>query len=338
MRIIGIETSCDETGVALYDSERGLLSHALYSQVALHEEYGGVVPELASRDHVRKGIPLMKQVLADAGISRRDIDGVAYTAGPGLIGALLVGAAIGRSLAWALGVPAVGVHHMEGHLLAPMLEENPPSFPFIALLVSGGHTQLMRVDGVGRYALLGDTLDDAAGEAFDKTAKLLGLGYPGGPALARLAERGDPARFHFPRPMINRPGLDFSFSGLKTYALTTLQNHAGDEQTRADVARAFEDAVVDTLAIKCRRALEHTGLTRLVVAGGVGANRRLRARLHAMTAEMGAAVYYPRLEFCTDNGAMIAYAGYQRLRAGETAPLAFTARPRWPLAELTPVP
>ncbi len=335
MRVIGLETSCDETGVAVYDSARGLLAHALYSQVSLHEEYGGVVPELASRDHVRKTLPLLRQVLAEAGLRRTDIDGVAYTAGPGLIGALLVGAAIGRSLAWALGVPAVAVHHMEGHLLAPMLEENPPAFPFVALLVSGGHTQLMRVDGVGQYALLGDTLDDAAGEAFDKTAKLLGLGYPGGPALARLAERGDPARFHFTRPMVNRPGLEFSFSGLKTHALTTLRAEPlADEQTRADIARAFEDAVVDTLAIKCRRALEQTGLTRLVVAGGVSANRRLRARLDDMARPLAAAVYYPRLEFCTDNGAMIAYAGYQRLRAGQAEPLAFTAWPRWPLSEV----
>ncbi|MEK7321497.1 MAG: tRNA (adenosine(37)-N6)-threonylcarbamoyltransferase complex transferase subunit TsaD [Pseudomonadota bacterium] len=335
MRVIGLETSCDETGVAVYDSARGLLAHALYSQVSLHEEYGGVVPELASRDHVRKTLPLLRQVLAEAGLRRTDIDGVAYTAGPGLIGALLVGAAIGRSLAWALGVPAVAVHHMEGHLLAPMLEENPPAFPFVALLVSGGHTQLMRVDGVGQYALLGDTLDDAAGEAFDKTAKLLGLGYPGGPALARLAERGDPARFHFTRPMVNRPGLEFSFSGLKTHALTTLRAEPlADEQTRADIARAFEDAVVDTLAIKCRRALEQTGLTRLVVAGGVSANRRLRERLDDMARPLAAAVYYPRLEFCTDNGAMIAYAGYQRLRAGQTEPLAFTAWPRWPLSEV----
>ncbi len=338
MRVIGLETSCDETGVAFYDTERGLLAHALYSQVSLHEDYGGVVPELASRDHVRKTLPLLKQVLSEAGLNRADIDGVAYTAGPGLIGALLVGAAIGRSLAWALGVPAVGVHHMEGHLLAPMLEKNPPAFPFVALLVSGGHTQLMRVDGVGRYTLLGDTLDDAAGEAFDKTAKLLGLGYPGGPALARLAERGDPARFHFPRPMTNRPGLEFSFSGLKTFALTTWQASAGDEQARADIARAFEDAVVDTLAIKCRRALEQTGLVRLVVAGGVSANVGLRTRLQEEAARAGATVYYPRLEFCTDNGAMIAYAGAQRLRAGQAEPLAFTAWPRWPLTELTPLP
>ena len=335
MRVIGIESSCDETGVALYDGERGLLAHALYSQVALHRDYGGVVPELASRDHIRKTLPLLQEVLATAGLTRGDIDGVAYTAGPGLIGALLVGAAIGRALAWTLSVPAVGVHHMEGHLLASMLEADPPAFPFVALLVSGGHTQLLRVDGVGCYAMLGDTLDDAAGEAFDKTAKLLGLGYPGGPALAQLAERGDPARFHFPRPMVNRPGLDFSFSGLKTHALTTLQNGGTDDQTRADIARAFEDAVADTLAIKCRRALDATGLVRLVVAGGVGANRRLRARLAGLAAERGASVYYPRLEFCTDNGAMIAYAGHQRLAAGEHQPLGFTVRPRWPLTELT---
>jgi len=336
MRVIGLETSCDETGVAVYDSDRGLLAHDLYSQVALHEDYGGVVPELASRDHVRKTLPLIRQVMSEAGLQREDIDGVAYTAGPGLIGALLVGVALGRALAWSLGVPAVAVHHMEGHLLAPMLEDDPPPFPFVALLVSGGHTQLVRVDGVGRYSLLGDTLDDAAGEAFDKTAKLLGLGYPGGPALARLAERGDAARFHFPRPMINRPGLDFSFSGLKTFTLTTLQTQGGDEQTHADIARAFEEAVAETLAIKCRRALAQTGLQRLVVAGGVSANRRLRGALQVMAEEQGAKVYYPRLEFCTDNGAMIAYAGYQRLHHGQTDPLAFNAWPRWSLTQPTP--
>jgi N6-L-threonylcarbamoyladenine synthase len=333
MRVIGLETSCDETGVAIYDSERGLLAHALFSQIDLHEDYGGVVPELASRDHVRKTLPLVRQTLREAGMERGDIDGVAYTAGPGLIGALLVGVALGRSLAWALGVPAVAVHHMEGHLLAPMLEDDAPDFPFVALLVSGGHTQLVRVDGLGRYALLGDTLDDAAGEAFDKTAKLLGLGYPGGPALARLAERGDPARFHFPRPMVNRPGLDFSFSGLKTFALTTLQAEGDDAQVHADIARAFEEAVVETLVIKCQRALDHTGLRRLVVAGGVSANRRLRMSLQAMAEEQGISTYYPRPEFCTDNGAMIAYAGYQHLRAGECDPLNFGAWPRWPLTQ-----
>ena len=337
MRIIGLETSCDETGVAIYDSEYGLVAHQLYSQIDLHEDYGGVVPELASRDHVRKTLPLVQQALREAGLSRHDIDGVAYTAGPGLVGALLVGVALGRALAWALGVPAVAVHHMEGHLLAPMLEEDPPDFPFVALLVSGGHTQLVRVDGIGRYALLGDTLDDAAGEAFDKTAKLLGLGYPGGPALARLAERGDPKRFHFPRPMINRPGLDFSFSGLKTFALTTLQAQGDDEQVHADIARAFEEAVADTLVIKCRRALVQTGLQRLVVAGGVSANRRLRQGLQAMAADAGIKTYYPRLEFCTDNGAMIAYAGYQRLRSGQADPLSFGAWPRWPLTQPAPL-
>ncbi len=335
MRIIGLETSCDETGVAVYDSQRGLVAHGLYSQISVHQDYGGVVPELASRDHVRKTLPLLKQMLNQAGLRRGDIDGVAYTAGPGLIGALLVGAALGRALAWALGVPAVAVHHMEGHLLAPMLEADPPDFPFVALLVSGGHTQLVRVDGVGRYTLLGDTLDDAAGEAFDKTAKLLGLGYPGGPALARFAEQGNPARFHFPRPMINRPGLDFSFSGLKTFALTTLKEQGADPQTRADIARAFEEAVVETLAIKCRRALAQSGLQRLVVAGGVSANYRLRERLQAMIAE-GIAVYFPRPAFCTDNGAMIAYAGCQRLRAGQSQGLSFSAWPRWALTEAVP--
>jgi N6-L-threonylcarbamoyladenine synthase len=337
MLVLGIETSCDETGVALYDGERGLLAHALHSQIALHAEYGGVVPELASRDHVRKLLPLIHQVVADAGVARDQIGGVAYTAGPGLIGALLVGASLGRSLAWSWGVPAVGVHHMEGHLLAPMLEAEPPAFPFIALLVSGGHTMLVRVEGVGRYQILGESLDDAAGEAFDKTAKLLGLPYPGGPELARLAEQGDPARFRFPRPMTDRPGLDFSFSGLKTFALNTVREHGGDPQGRADIARAFQDAVVDTLAIKCRRALEQTGVPRLVVAGGVGANRALRERLREMTAKLGGAVYYPRPEFCTDNGAMIAYAGACRLAAGVHEAPVIQARARWSLAELEAV-
>jgi N6-L-threonylcarbamoyladenine synthase len=334
MLVLGIESSCDETGVALFDTEQGLLGHALHSQVALHAEYGGVVPELASRDHVRKTLPLLTQVLADSGRGRHDIDAVAYTAGPGLIGALLVGAGIGRSLAWSLGVPAVGVHHMEGHLLAPMLEEPAPRFPFVALLVSGGHTLLVQVEGVGAYRILGDTLDDAAGEAFDKTAKLLGLDYPGGPELARLAEAGDPTRFRFPRPMTDRPGLDFSFSGLKTFALTTFREAGHDAHTRADIARAFEDAVVDTMVIKCRRALEQTGLGRLVVAGGVGANRALRQGLQAMAERLGAELFYPRLEFCTDNGAMIAYAGACRLRAGQHEDLAIGVRPRWSLEEL----
>lgn len=335
MRIIGLETSCDETGVAVFDGQRGLLAHGLYSQISIHQDFGGVVPELASRDHVRKTLPLLKKVLDQAGLGLDGIDGVAYTAGPGLIGALLVGVALGRALAWGLGVPAVAVHHMEGHLLAPMLEDVPPEFPFVALLVSGGHTQLVRVDGVGYYALLGDTLDDAAGEAFDKTAKLLGLAYPGGPALARFAERGNPARFRFPRPMVNRPGLDFSFSGLKTFALTTLREQGDDDQTRADIARAFEEAVVETLVIKCRRALAQTGLRRLVAAGGVSANRRLRKHLMAMT-EDGIEIYFPRPEFCTDNGAMIAYAGYQRLRAGRSQGLNFSAWPRWVLTDPAP--
>lgn len=335
MRVLGLETSCDETGVAVYCGERGLLAHAVYSQIPLHAEYGGVVPELASRDHVRKTLPLIQGVLADAGLSGADIQGVAYTGGPGLVGALLVGAAIGRGLAWAWGVPALAVHHMEGHLLAPMLEAEPPPFPFVALLVSGGHTQLVDVGGVGQYHLLGESLDDAAGEAFDKTAKLLGLPYPGGPQLARLAERGNPERFQFPRPMTDRPGLEFSFSGLKTFALNTLQAHAPcDEQTRADIARAFEDAVVETLVIKCRRAVRARARKTLVLAGGVGANRRLRQRMDEMMQAEGGRTYYPRLEFCTDNGAMIAYAGWQRLRAGQHTPLVVDVRARWPLDSL----
>lgn len=337
MRVLGIESSCDETGVAVYDSDRGLMAHALHSQVAVHAEYGGVVPELASRDHVRKTLPLVRHVLEASRSAPADIGGVAFTSGPGLIGALLVGSAIGRSLAFAWGVPAVRVHHMEGHLLAPMLEDEPPAFPFVALLVSGGHTLLVRVEGVGRYTLLGESLDDAAGEAFDKTAKLLGLGYPGGPALAKLAEQGDPKRFHFPRPMVDRPGLQFSFSGLKTFALNTLREVGDDAQGRADVARAFQDAVVDTLTIKCRRALRETGLSRLVVAGGVGANRVLREHLAVAVKAEGGRVYYPRLEFCTDNGAMIAYAGAMRLAAGQHEPLAISATARWGLEQLSSV-
>jgi N6-L-threonylcarbamoyladenine synthase len=342
MRVLGIETSCDETGVALFDSESGLLAHALYSQVAMHAEYGGVVPELASRDHVRKTLPMVRRVLAEAACAPEHIDGVAYTAGPGLLGALLVGGCLARSLAFAWQVPAVGVHHMESHLLAPMLEPEPPAFPFVALLVSGGHTQLVRVDGIGAYGLLGESLDDAAGEAFDKVAKMLGLGYPGGPQLAALAERGESGRFHFPRPMTNRPGLDFSFSGLKTFtanAIRELRSARGelDEQSRADVARAFEDAVVDTLLIKCRRALEQTGLERLVMAGGVSANRRLRARLREAADAGGWHVYYPQPAFCTDNGAMVAYCGCQRLMAGQWDDLAVRAVPRWPMESLPSV-
>ena len=346
MRILGIETSCDETGVAIYDSAKGLLAHSLYSQIKLHADFGGVVPELASRDHVRKALPLITDCLTQAGLGLGQLDGVAYTAGPGLVGALLVGAAIGRSLAWSLGLPAVGVHHMEGHLLAPMLDERRPEFPFVALLVSGGHTQLVAVEAVGSYRLLGESLDDAAGEAFDKTAKLLGLPYPGGPELARLAESGDPGRFHFPRPMTDRPGLDFSFSGLKTFALNTMQQELGPEQlldrtaadqTRADIARAFEDAVVDTMVIKCRRAVRECNSQTLVLAGGVSANQRLRAQIRRAMDKAGVELFYPRPEFCTDNGAMIAYAGWQRLRAGQSDDLSFGARPRWPLEELSPL-
>ena len=336
MLVLGIETSCDETGIALYDGKRGLMAHCLYSQAELHAEYGGVVPELASRDHIRKVIPLLRQVFQEAGVGLASVEGVAYTAGPGLMGALLVGAALGRSLAWAWGVPAVGVHHMEGHLLAPLLEPDPPSFPFVALLVSGGHTLLVRVKGVGDYYILGESLDDAAGEAFDKTAKLLNLPYPGGPALARLAERGDPQRFCFPRPMTDRPGLDFSFSGLKTFAINVWRTLEPSPQNAADVARAFEDAVVETLAIKCRRALQATGLHSLVVAGGVGANQRLRERLRRLVLAEGGQVYYPRPEFCTDNGAMIAHAGYRRLSAGQQDNPAILATARWSLAALRP--
>jgi N6-L-threonylcarbamoyladenine synthase len=336
VRVLGIETSCDETGVAVFDEHRGLLAHALYSQVRLHAEFGGVVPELASRDHVRKLIPLVKQVLADAATRPDELDGVAYTAGPGLIGALLVGACVGRSLAWAWGVPAVGVHHLEGHLLAPMLEEPAPEFPFIALLVSGGHSMLVEVAGLGRYRVLGETLDDAAGEAFDKTAKVLGLGYPGGPALARLAERGRPGRLRLPRPMLNRPGLDFSFSGLKTAVITGIRDLVLDEQARADVALEFQEAIVDTLVAKSLRAVSETGIRRLVIAGGVGANRSLRTRLAAAAQAAGAEVFYPRLEFCTDNGAMIAYAGMLRLAAGEIAAPAIEAHARWDLETLRP--
>jgi len=336
MRVLGIETSCDETGIAIYDDEVGLLSNQLYSQVKLHADYGGVVPELASRDHVRKTVPLIQAALKEAGLSASDIDGVAYTAGPGLVGALLVGATIGRSLAFAWDVPAVPVHHMEGHLLAPMLEDAPPDFPFVALLVSGGHTQLISVTGIGHYELLGESVDDAAGEAFDKTAKLLGLDYPGGPLLSKMAAQGTPGRFTFPRPMTDRPGLDFSFSGLKTFAANTIRENDADPQTRADIARAFEDAVVDTLAIKCKRALDQTGFSRLVIAGGVSANRTLRAKLKEMMAKRRGEVFYARPEFCTDNGAMIAYAGMIRLKAGTAGELSVTVRPRWPLADLPP--
>lgn len=337
MRILGIETSCDETGIAIYDDEQGIMAHRLYSQIAVHADYGGVVPELASRDHVRKTIPLIKEALAEAGLTPEDLDGVAYTAGPGLVGALLVGCSIGRSIAYGWDLPAVPVHHMEGHLLAPMLENNVPEFPFVALLVSGGHTMLVRVDGIGEYQLLGESVDDAAGEAFDKTAKLLGLDYPGGPVLAKMAEDGSPGRFKFPRPMTNKPGLDFSFSGLKTAAAITIRAEDDSAQTKADIAYAFQDAVIDTLAIKCRRALEECGLNRLVIAGGVSANTELRTKLAVVMKKLNGDVFYPRPEFCTDNGAMIAYAGMQRLKSGVTSDLTFKANPRWSLDSLPPV-
>ena len=345
MRTLGIETSCDETGVAIYDEKQGLIANQLYSQIALHADYGGVVPELASRDHIRKTAPLIQAALKEAGLTAADIDGVAYTAGPGLVGALLVGATIARSLAYAWNVPAIGVHHMEAHLLAPMLEkqaENRPHFQFIALLVSGGHTQLVRVDAVGQYQLLGESIDDAAGEAFDKTAKLLGLDYPGGAALARLAEQGTPQRFVFPRPMTDRPGLDFSFSGLKTFAANSINQAIKEEgelseQTKADIAHAFQLAVVETLAIKCKRALKETGLKRLVIAGGVSANLQLRQSLTKLMEQLNGEVFYPQPQFCTDNGAMIAYAGFLRLKQGEKADLAIDVKPRWEICQLQPI-
>ncbi len=343
MRVLGIETSCDETGVALYDSEQGLLAEALYSQVELHAEYGGVVPELASRDHIQKLIPLIREVMLKANVDLASIGGVAYTEGPGLAGALMVGASTGRALAYAWGVPAIGVHHMEGHLLAPMLEETAPEFPFVALLVSGGHTQLVEVAGIGQYELLGESLDDAAGEAFDKAAKMMGMGYPGGPLIAMSAKKGDSNRFTFPRPMVNRPGLDFSFSGLKTHTLNTVadckeQNNAElSLQDQYDIASAFERAVVDTLVIKCRRALEQTGLKRLIIAGGVSANQQLRLQLEKALKKIGCSVFYARPEYCTDNGAMIAYAGCQRLLAGERSDMGVSVKPRWPLNELATI-
>lgn len=346
MLVLGIETSCDETGVALYDSQKGLLAHRLYSQVKMHADYGGVVPELASRDHVRKTIPLIEEILAESQLSRTDIDAIAYTAGPGLVGALMVGASIANALAIALNVPIIGVHHMEGHLLAPMLESTPPEFPFLGLLVSGGHTQLVKVEGIGQYEILGESVDDAAGEAFDKAAKMMGLDYPGGPRIAKLAQQardqfnGTPYRF--PRPMTDRPGLDFSFSGLKTFTLNTLQKARDQdqqltEQLKAQVALAFEEAVVDTLRIKCKRALEQTGLKTLVIAGGVSANTHLRETLEKTLKSIKAEVFYARPEFCTDNGAMIAYAGTQRLLAGQKSSDAFSVKPRWPMNTLEPL-
>jgi N6-L-threonylcarbamoyladenine synthase len=341
MKVLGIETSCDETGIALYDSERGLLADGLYSQVELHQQYGGVVPELASRDHIRKTLPLIRQVMDNADYKLQDLDGLAYTAGPGLAGALLVGASIGRSLGMTLGIPTLGVHHMEGHLLAPLLEENAPEFPFVALLVSGGHTQLVEVPEMGRYTVIGESVDDAAGEAFDKVAKMLELPYPGGPQVAKLAESGTPGRFVFPRPMTNRPGLDFSFSGLKTFTLNTIQDNSVegmlDGQTKADIAFEFQEAVVDTMVIKCRRAFQHSGMNTLVIAGGVSANSRLREKLAHMAKQEGGNLYYPDLTHCTDNGAMIAYAGCMRLLAGQQDDLGIQARPRWNLETLPPL-
>ncbi|MBU2710547.1 tRNA (adenosine(37)-N6)-threonylcarbamoyltransferase complex transferase subunit TsaD [Zooshikella harenae] len=341
MKVLGIETSCDETGIAVYDSDLGLQAHALFSQVDIHAEYGGVVPELASRDHVRRILPLIERVLNDADLAKCGIDAIAYTRGPGLIGALMVGASVAQALAFVLKVPTIGVHHMEGHLLAPMLEENPPAFPFVALLVSGGHTQLVAVKSIGDYELLGESVDDAAGEAFDKAAKMLGLGYPGGPVIAKLATQGTAGRYRFPRPMTDRPGLDFSFSGLKTYTLNTVMGAKDkdtfDLQTQADIAYAFQEAVVETLAIKCRRALKQVNMDTLVIAGGVSANIVLRKRLEAMATKLGAQVFYARPEFCTDNGAMIAYAGCQRLLAGQSDKLGIKPKPRWPMVELSRV-
>ncbi|MGP1956590.1 MAG: tRNA (adenosine(37)-N6)-threonylcarbamoyltransferase complex transferase subunit TsaD [Arsenophonus sp. NC-PE1-MAG3] len=337
MRILGIETSCDETGIAIYDDQVGLLANQLYSQVKLHADYGGVVPELASRDHIRKTIPLIKVALQEASLTGNDIDGVSYTAGPGLIGALLVGAAIGHSLAFAWKVPAIPINHMEGHLLAPMLEKNSPDFPFVALLVSGGHTQLINVISIGQYQLLGESIDDAAGEALDKIGKLLGLDYPGGPALSLMAQKGQAGNFVFPRPMTDRPGLNFSFSGLKTFAANIIRNNSMDQQTTADIARAFEDAVVDTLVIKCKRALEKTGSKRLVMAGGVSANRTLQLKMAESIKKIGGEVFYARPEFCTDNGAMIALAGMIRLKYGVSNSMDITVKARWPLVNLSPL-
>ena len=339
MIVLGVESSCDETGLALYDTERGLLAHALHSQVAMHEEYGGVVPELASRDHVKRAIPLLEKILFDSGLSLSAIDAIAYTQGPGLAGALLVGASIANGLALSLGKSVLGIHHLEGHLLSPMLSKNAPEFPFVALLVSGGHTQLMRVDDVGEYTLLGETLDDAAGEAFDKSAKLLGLGYPGGPAISRLAEHGDPSVYALPRPMLHSKNLDFSFSGLKTAVLTLVKNHPGElnENDKANIARSFVEAIVDVLVAKCQTALKEKKLKRLVIAGGVGANAQLRAALNSAASKKHFQVFYPELELCTDNGAMIAFAGALRLQRNPNAAsydYGFTVKPRWPLHEL----
>lgn len=334
VRVLGIETSCDEVGVAVYDSMQGLLAHETYTQTSIHAAFGGVVPELASRDHVRKIIPIIQKTFKQCHLSFNDINGIAYTKGPGLVGALLVGAMVGRSLGFALNIPAIGVHHLEGHLLAPFLETDKPTFPFLALLVSGGHTELIKVSALGQYEILGDTLDDAAGEAFDKVGKLLGLGYPAGPAVARLAQQGRSNRFQFPRPMLDRPGLMFSFSGLKTAVLQATLRNTLDEQTKADIARGFEEAVVETLLVKCHRALKQCGYHQLVIAGGVGANLSLRHALKKWSTKEKVTVFFPRHEFCTDNGAMIAYAGCQRLLAGECEDLRVEVYPRWPLSQI----
>ncbi len=331
MNVIGIETSCDETGVAIYSSEKGLLSHTVYSQISLHADYGGVVPELASRDHIRKLVPLIEQTLKQAATKPIDIDGIAYTAGPGLVGPLLIGASVAKSLAWAWNIPSIGIHHMEGHLLAPLLDDHAPEFPLVALLISGGHTLLVQVERIGSYSIMGESLDDAVGEAFDKTAMLLGLGYPGGPKLEQLAEQGNPSTYRFPRPMTDRPGMDFSFSGLKTFARNTLN---ADKTRKADIARAFQDAIADTLAIKCRRALVETSYKRLIVAGGVSANKTIRNRLQKMAEKEQASVFFPRFEFCADNGAMIALAGCQRFLAQQNENLEIKAAPRWQLSSV----
>lgn len=335
MRVLGIETSCDETGIAIYDSEQGLIAHQIYSQIETHAAYGGVVPELASRDHIRKTLPLIKNVLQEVPCSGDALSGIAYTKGPGLIGALMVGASLACSLSFAWNIPLIGIHHLEAHLMAVMLEEQHPTYPFLALIVSGGHTLLVEVDDFARYTILGESLDDAVGEAFDKTAKLLGLGYPGGAALARLAEKGTLHRYHFPRPLLNKPGLDFSFSGLKTHTWHCYETSDKSTQTKADIAWAFEDAVIETLVAKSQRALLQTKLPALVVVGGVGANKKLRHSLHAELAPLGIKTYFPRIEFCTDNGAMVAYAGHERLVRGFFAdPLAITVKPRWSLEEI----
>ena len=335
MRVLGIESSCDETAIAIYDSEAGLIGHKIFSQIPIHREYGGVVPELASRDHIHKALPLIKETLKEAGCKKTDIDGIAYTAGPGLAGALLAGAAIGRSLAWALQIPCIQVHHMEGHLLAPLIENPDIQFPFLTLLVSGGHTQIIESKKLGEYQLLGESLDDAIGEAFDKTAKMLGLPYPGGPEIEKLAKQGRKDKYRFPRPMTDRPGLDFSYSGLKTFSINTYQKSDKTMQDKADIALAFQVAAIDTLFIKCKRALKQTELKQLVVAGGVSANQYLREKLSTLEKSLGITTHYPRFEFCTDNGAMIAYAGLLRLQHQSHESLSFSARARWPLTDLS---